>query len=145
VNRTLLLLVLLACPAAAQPHAPWREAPEYVRLFAPARHAAAYRAYVSPLPIDKTVARLLEDPAMMRPPGAWGRQELLPLEAFGQSGPYPRWPVLRLYGARRASVARGPAGRDGFVTESWTLISPYPDASLQRLQPGTLLIVLQIP
>ena len=30
-------------------------------------------------------------------------------------------------------------------TESWTLIAPYPDAALQRLESGTLIIVLRIP
>ena len=29
--------------------------------------------------------------------------------------------------------------------ESWTLIAPYPDAALQRLELGTLIIVLRIP
>jgi hypothetical protein len=30
-------------------------------------------------------------------------------------------------------------------TESWTLIAPYPDAALQRLEAGTLIIVLRVP
>jgi hypothetical protein len=50
-----------------------------------------------------------------------------------------------VYGARRARVARGPRVVDGRVVESWTLISPYPDPGLQRLEPGTLLIVLKVP
>ena len=69
---------------------------------------------------------------------------MIPFDAFGQSGSYDRWKVAGLYRRRRAHVARGPRLDQG-QTESWTLISPYPDASLQRLEPGTLLIVLRIP
>jgi hypothetical protein len=29
--------------------------------------------------------------------------------------------------------------------ESWTLIAPYPDLALRRLEPGTLIIVLRFP
>jgi len=78
-------------------------------------------------------------------PGAWEPKELLPFDAFGQTGRYDRWSVARLYGSRRARVARGPRSVQGHVTEAWTLISPYPDTSLTRLEAGTLLIVLRIP
>jgi hypothetical protein len=65
-------------------------------------------------------------------------------EAFGQSGGYNRWKLARLYGARRAKVARMPRVENGRVVEAWTLISPYPDPGLERLEPGTLLIVLRL-
>jgi hypothetical protein len=89
--------------------------------------------------------RLDSEGAVLAPPGAWQPKSVLPFDAFGQMGRYDRWTLARLYGARRARVARGPRGSEGQVTESWTLISPYPDPALSRLEPGTLLIVLRIP
>src|SRR6267142_1525764 len=71
----------------------------------------------------------------------WKIEALEPLEAFGSAGPYDRFAVSRLYGGRRVQVAHGWHEQDG-VLESITLISPYPDASLQRLLPGTLIIIL---
>jgi hypothetical protein len=70
----------------------------------------------------------------------FGRSELLePLEAFGAAGPYNRAALSRLYGGRRVRVARGWVEySDRF--ESVTLLSPYPDATLTRLLPGTMLI-----
>jgi hypothetical protein len=62
-----------------------------------------------------------------------------PLDAFGTAGSYDRFAVTRLYGGRRARVAHGwreEAGR----FESITLISPYPNASLDRLVEGTMII-----
>jgi hypothetical protein len=122
----------------------WREAPEYLPLFAPAQHRSAYRAYVSPADIQATLQQLLADPGVLHPPGAWTPQALIPYDAFGLSGSYNRWKVAGLYRSRRALVARG-ARLDQGQTESWTLIAPYPDAALQRLEPGTLIIVLRVP
>jgi hypothetical protein len=61
------------------------------------------------------------------------------LEAFGGAGSYDRSRLARLYGGSRVRVARGwteSAGR----FESVTLLSPYPDVSLTRLNPGTMVI-----
>ena len=69
---------------------------------------------------------------------------MIPYDAFGLSGSYNRWKVAGLYRSRRASVSRGPRMHAGQM-ESWTLIAPYPDPTLQRLEPGTLIIVLGIP
>jgi hypothetical protein len=123
---------------------PWREAPEYVRLFAPAAHRDDYRAYVSPLGLDETLKTLLADPAIQRPPGAWEPQPMIAFDAFGRSGGYNRWKLAGLYGSRRARVARGPRVDHG-QSESWMLVAPYPDPALQHLEPGTLIIVLTIP
>ena len=140
------VFLLLTVAAARQAEGPWREAPEFRRLFVPAGpRGDAYRTYVSEMDLDAVLKQLQDDVSLLRPPGAWEPLALLPLDAFGQSGPYSRWAVLRLYGAQRARVARGPRARDGRVEESWTLISPYPDATLQRLEQGTLLIVLRLP
>ena len=123
----------------------WRNAPEYVRLLAPARaHTGAYHAYVSPLDLAAVLRQLEGNPALLRAPGAWIPSALLPSDAFGQSGSYDRWKMARLYGARRAVVARGPRAEGERPTEAWTLISPYPDRNLERLEPGTLLIVLDL-
>lgn len=122
----------------------WREAPEYVSLLAPPAHRSAYRAYVSPLDMPATLLQLFNDSGVLRPPGAWEPQAMIPYDAFGLSGSYNRWKVAGLYRSRRAQVARGPRVDQG-QTESWTLISPYPDETLQRLESGTLIIVLRIP
>jgi hypothetical protein len=122
-----------------------REAPAYVRLFGPRRlHTGDYRAYVFPLDLEKMLRRLEADPSLVRPPGAWAPAALLPSDAFGQTGGYDRSKIARLYGARRVMVARGPSGAAGGPVQAWTLISPYPDTNLERLEPGTLLIVLTL-
>ena len=64
-------------------------------------------------------------------------------DAFGSAGSYDRFAVTQLYGGTRASVAHG-WREDAGVFESVTLISPYPDASLSRLMPGTMVIRLMI-
>ena len=126
--------------------ATWREAPAYRSLFAPmTTHADAYRMYVSARDLDAVLRALQADQSLLRPPGAWQPRDMSPFDAFGQTGRYDRSRLARLYGGRGARVARGPKALDGRVVESWTLISPYPDPALQRLEPGTLLIVLKIP
>jgi len=122
----------------------WREAPEYVELFAPSTRRAAYRAYISPAGLEATLAQLLADPGVLQPPGAWIPQAMIPYDAFGLSGSYNRWKVAGLYRSRRAQVAHGPRVDQGHM-ESWTLVTPYPDRSLQRLEPGTLILVLRVP
>jgi len=59
------------------------------------------------------------------------------LDAFGASGSYDRPALSRLYGGTRVQVARGWT-LEGKRFESITRLSPYPDASLTRLQSGTL-------
>jgi hypothetical protein len=59
------------------------------------------------------------------------------LDAFGAAGTYDRPALSRLYGGTRVRVARGWT-RTGDRFESITRLSPYPDASLTRLLPGTL-------
>jgi hypothetical protein len=142
---TTLLLTCTNLPSAAQgPASVWRDAPEYVRLFAPAAQRDAYRAYTSPHGLEETLQRLLGDTGALHPPGAWQPQAMIPTDAFGLSGSYNRWNVAGLYRSRRARVARGPRLDQGQL-ESWTLVAPYPDVALHRLEPGTLIIVLRIP
>jgi len=70
------------------------------------------------------------------------RGEIEPLEAldaFGTAGPYNRAALARLYGGSRVRVARRWRQRgDEFVSE--TLLSPYPNATLTELIPGTMVI-----
>jgi hypothetical protein len=67
-----------------------------------------------------------------------GRIEALEaLDAFGTAGSYDRPALARLYGGTRVRVARGWT-RTGNRFESITRLSPYPDATLTRLLPGTL-------
>lgn len=70
----------------------------------------------------------------------YGASELLePLDAFGAAGSYDRAALARLYAGKRVRVARGWIEyADRF--ESVTLLSPYPDGSLTRLLPGTMVI-----
>ena len=100
-----------------------------------------YRTWVSDRPLDELLNGLRTEDA---PPGAWRPEGVAPADAFGRSGRYDRWKVARLYRATLARVARGPHMDRGELAETWTLISPYPDPSLQRLHPGTLLITLRL-
>jgi hypothetical protein len=70
----------------------------------------------------------------------WKIDAVDPLDAFGAAGPYDRFAIARLYGGRRARVAHG-WHESGGQFESITLISPYPDAALERLMPGTMMII----
>jgi hypothetical protein len=143
---------LRAHPPAQGP-ADWRDAPEYVALFTPATVAGFYRAYVSPLPMD-AVLRILggdvgeafgrPDTSLLRPAGAWEARPFGVLDAFGRSGAYDRLKLARLYAGRTVEVARGPRAASGRVVESWSLVSPYPDRSLERIESGTLIIVLTL-
>lgn len=127
------------------PPGEWREALGYVPLFAPAGpRASAYHVYVSPLGIDAVLGRLARESSLLHPPGSWSTSAQLPADAFGQSGGYDRAKLARLYGSKRAVVARGPRGPGSRPSEAWTLVSPYPSTDLARLEPGTLLIVLDL-
>ena len=149
MRRLIALAILLAAggvASAGQASGVWQAAPEYLPLFAPAgRRSDAYRAFVSSLDLDAALDRLRLESGLLAPAGAWEPKAQLPFDAFGQTGRYDRWKLARVYGARRPRVARGPRAVDGRVSEIWTLVSPYPDPSLTRLEAGTLLLVLRLP
>ena len=57
----------------------------------------------------------------------------------GAAGPYNRAALARLYGGTRVRVARRWQQHGSqFISE--TLLSPYPDATLSRLNSGTMVI-----
>ncbi len=123
----------------------WQDAPGYLRLFAPSgARASAYHIYVSPLDMQTLLGRLATDSSLLHPPGAWAPAEQLPSDAFGQTGGYDRSKLTRLYGSKRAMVARGPRGLSGRPTEAGTLGSPDPSRDMEHLEPGTMLIVLDL-
>jgi hypothetical protein len=66
-----------------------------------------------------------------------GSEAIEALDAFGLAGPYDRAKLARLYGGTRARIARSWTG-NGAEIVSITRISPYPDATFSRLNPGTL-------
>jgi hypothetical protein len=73
----------------------------------------------------------------LRPVNGGPIEALEALDAFGAAGTYDRPRLSRLYGGTRVQVARGWI-RTGNRFESITRLSPYPDATLTRLLPGTL-------
>lgn len=140
--------MVLACLLLAllQPPAGFTETPAYVRLFTPrAAPPGTFRTFTANRDLDAVLSALGSDPSLSRENGSFQAQAVIAAEAFGESGGYNRWKLAMLYGGRRARVARGPRVENGRVVEAWTLISPYPDPSLERLNPGTLLIVLRLP
>jgi hypothetical protein len=104
--------------------------PAFARLFTPPHpRAGRYEVCVSARPIDAAAD------------AGWRIEAASPPDAFGSAGTYNRAALARLYGGRQVQVARGWRESDqGF--ESLTLISPYPDPTLTRLEPGTLIIRL---
>jgi hypothetical protein len=108
--------------------------PSLAALFTPPRpEIGRYEVCTGPQTIE---AALADEGA----PGAHVTIDALePLDAFGRAGPYDRAALARLYGGNRVQVARRWRQRgDEFIAE--TLLSPYPDAALSRLHPGTMAI-----
>jgi hypothetical protein len=110
----LIVAALVPQPASCVP------APALAALFTPPRpELGRYEACVSDAPLDGQV------------------EALEPLDAFGSAGPYDRPALQRLYGGTRVNVSRTwTATPDEFVAT--TRLSPYPNAQLTHLNPGTL-------
>ena len=120
----------------------WTESPAHVGLFAPLAHQSEYRAFVSTAALDKVLPRIAT--AQPGPPGAWHLDDVSPLDAFGSSGSYNRFRLVRSYLGTRPRTAHGPwITAEGL--ETWTLVSPYPTAALDAVEPGTLLIAMRVP
>jgi len=139
-----VLLAAAASMAATPPPGRWQPSPAHLNQFAPrGARGDAYRIYVSPLDLRTMLGTLTTETSLLHPPGAWSVNAVLAQDAFSQTGRYDRSKLARLYGALRAEVARGPR-QSTDTTESWTLVSPYPSADMERLEPGTMLIVLDL-
>ena len=119
--------------------------PQLERLFAPpAAPAGLYEVYECDSPIEElaNAFRRLDAGAHA---GAWEPKRLGAGDAFGAEGAYDRARLALLLGGGRIATVRGSLrSPDGSVT-SYTLLSPYPDAALTRLQTGTMTIVFHVP
>jgi hypothetical protein len=130
-----ILVILLADSADVPGPAPaYRCDAALTALFTPQRPAAGrYEVCVTPASLD---AAILADAARVHT----GPVEAVdPLDAFGAAGRYDRSALSRLFGARRARVARGWSD-DVRSATSVTYVSPYPNATLTALLPGTMVI-----
>jgi hypothetical protein len=114
------------------------------RRFTPASvPRGTYVVFHSDQPIEVVVAELrARDPSPA--PGAWKVQREEPLEAFDGASRADRFRIAELYVGVHPFVARGSLVRSG-RREAFTLISPHPDASLTRLETGTIVIVFHVP
>jgi hypothetical protein len=135
-------------PAAAGSHSPFecRFDAALTRMFTPrAAPQGTYRVYVTTVRIEQLLDAFRAVASSSAVEGAWAIQQMDPLDAYGEAGVYDRAKVARLYVGVRARVARGPIIEQGRTVASITLVSPYPDGSLTRLEPGTLIIEFRIP
>jgi hypothetical protein len=122
---------------------PGRPEPHLLRLLTPDDRPGRYLAFSDPRPIAEVAADYRRDypaPSVR----SWTPVPLNAIDLFGSAVRFDRPRLIRLYGARRVQVARGPISRDGRVIESVTLLSPYPDAAFAALQDGTLILVRRI-
>ena len=102
--------------------------PALAALFAPrAALVGRYDVCADPRPLIEVAPR------------EWTVDALEAFDAFGTAGAYNRAALARLFGGRRTRVARGWTRR-GDRFEAVTLISPHPDKTLSRLEPGTLVV-----
>jgi hypothetical protein len=131
IYATVFIILGAITSGEAAPSPAYRCDPELTRLFTPPKPLMGlYEVCTTDEPID---GRLLEG---LR----HGDIEALEaLDAFGAAGSYKRSALARLYGGKRVSVVRGWSASADRV-ESITFLSPYPDASLARLMPGTMAI-----
>ena len=147
IPRLLVTASLIAAPALVRgaDRVAWRDAPEYVRLIAPANQRKSYSISVTDAPLADVLAQVAADPAAVAAPGAWQPRNESPQDAFGSAGVYNRWLAVGLYGSRQPRVARGARSDRGRIVEAWTLVSPYPSADLATLHPGTMRLILKVP
>ena len=130
---TVMILATLAGPEARQPPA-YACDPALTALFTP-RHPLLGRYEVCTTSAPLEVVNANSGPG----DGPAAIDALEALDAFGAAGTYDRWALVHLYGGTRVRVAHGwTASAERF--ESITRLSPYPDPSLTRLNPGTMII-----
>jgi hypothetical protein len=135
-------VVLLLMAAAAVPLG--TPDPALTRLFTPlAVPSGTYVVYTSTETIETLTSRLQAlDPSPA--PGAWKPSRPEAHVAFGQEGLYDRARLARLFNGTRVSVVRGSLVQDG-QRLAYTLVSPFPDATLSRIMGGTMVIEFRVP
>jgi hypothetical protein len=118
--RVMIYALPLILLAAAAGGAPVSCDPVLAAMFTPVRpHVGRYEVCTASEPLGEA------------------SDALEALDAFGAAGTYDRARLARLYGGIRARVTHSWSRTSGeFI--SITRISPYPDATLSRLLPGTL-------
>lgn len=141
LTPSILLLVLMASTAAVRLGT---LDPALARLFTPlAVTPGTYVVYTSTEPIDALTARLRTlDPTPSD--GAWTPSRPEAHGAFGQEGVYDRFRLARLFNGKRVTVVRGSLVKDG-QRLAYTLVAPYPDATLTRIVEGTMVIEFRVP
>ncbi len=110
-------------------------------LFAPPARADRYEFLTSSETIDVMAAeyrRVHPSPD----PRSWVIHRIGALDVFDGAALYDRARLARLYRGRTPRVARGPIIENGSVTRVVLLLSPYPEPNLERLNPGTLIMVV---
>jgi hypothetical protein len=136
IYATLFMILAASLPREGTPAIEYACDPPFTRLFTPPRPLLG-RYEVC------TTGASIEDLLDAEPgrPGAARRygpiEALEALDAFGASGTYKRTSLAQLYGGTRVRVVHGWSESDGGF-QSITLLSPYPDAALKTLLPGTL-------
>jgi hypothetical protein len=162
VSSTALVLAALVFTAGMAPAdqpLPGVPAPELARLFTPQNAPDdSYQVNVIREPIEAARRTVMAaagvapdesrpgsaEPAAGATAGPWQLTRMDGLQAFGTGGRYDRSRLARLYRGRPVSVVRGPIERDGRTVAAVTMISPYPDATLTRLEEGTLVVLLDL-
>ena len=109
------------------------------RLFTPRSvPSGTYVVHLSADSIEALTSRLRAlDPTPS--PGAWEPSRPEASNAFGQDGVYDRVRLARLFTGKRVTVVRGSLVLDGRRV-AYTLISPYPNAALSAIEPGTMVV-----
>jgi hypothetical protein len=136
----LILLVLSSLAGAPEPSTAPAQGdstsaescdPQLASLFAPAQsNWGRYQVCTVPRPLQRVAGIGFTYTSI---------EFLEALDAFGAAGSYRRTALAQLYLGRRVAVVRG--WRDTPTRfESVTQLSPYPNSSLSRLEPGTMII-----
>jgi hypothetical protein len=147
IGIVLLTALIRAALALPRPEfailADAHDAPSLARLFLPpAAPPNAYALYIS----DRSIWILAEQLGALDPhpvEQAWHVQDTNAFDGFGAEGRYDRVRLARLFLGHRLRVARGSLTAAG-VLRAYTLLSPYPDRTLTRLMPGTMVIIVDV-
>jgi len=117
--------------------------PDLARMFTPLTAPAGVYAVTTTSEAIGALAAALKACDAAPAPGAWALTRQEAHEAFGQAGIYNRARLAQLFGGRRLTVIRGSVARAGEL-DAYTLISPYPNAALDRIESGTMVIVVRV-